>query len=202
MRLFSPDFAHNYFLEKQKLYHDFGYDILKERSAFLDWIEVLKGPIVELGTGRGYFTVLLAQRFDDIVSVDVDSEMLEFAGSLLQFWGLEDKVRLLKSSGYVLPFASDSVGSVICFNMWHHIGDPELFLREIRRVIKPKGLLAISDFSDEGFDMVEQIHQKVYNQAHSVERRNFDEIIGFFSECQKFYYSSRYQKGICILVEK
>jgi 2-polyprenyl-3-methyl-5-hydroxy-6-metoxy-1,4-benzoquinol methylase len=42
--------------------------------------------------------------------------------------------------------------------MLHHLSDPYQVIRELMRVMAPGGKLVLSDFTDEGFAMMERIH--------------------------------------------
>ena len=52
---------HKRYLERINLYRSFGYDVEKERRFVLEKSVPLYGNILEVGTGKGYFTVELAK---------------------------------------------------------------------------------------------------------------------------------------------
>ncbi len=198
MRLFSPELACEYFRDKIELYLRWGYDVMGERRAFLRFLEVIPEPVLEIGTGRGYFTLALAEMGLDVISLDPDPDAIEFASSLLEGMLGQANVKFVRSSGERIPLPDNSVGSVLLFNLWHHVKEPSLMLHEIKRVIRPGGLIGIVDFSPEGFELVDAVHRDLYGEPHPVENDDVDKAIDFFPGSQVYRYQSRFEKGICI----
>ena len=52
---------HKIYLERINFYKKFGYDVGEERKFILEKAYPLYGDILEVGTGKGYFTVELAK---------------------------------------------------------------------------------------------------------------------------------------------
>ncbi len=200
MRLFSPDFAWEYFKERAEIYRKYGYDLLEERKRFLDWLEKLPEPVLEIGTGKGYFTLALARKGYEVISLDPDSEAVEFACSLLASQGDFDKVKVMLGSGDRIPLPEGSVGSVVMFNLWHHLEDVKDIIEEIRRVMKPGGTIAVVDFSSKGFELVEKIHQDLYGEHHPVLRRGFEELISAFPGARVYHYKTEFEEGVCLVL--
>ena len=94
-------------------------DLLDRSGGFAE-------PVVELGAGTGSGTHHLAERFDYVVAGDLSGEMLRLLPAQLA-----SRVRLDASE---LPFATASVGTLVCVNML-------LFAHEVRRVLAPHGAL-------------------------------------------------------------
>ena len=200
MRLFSPNFAWSYFKEKEDLYRRYGYDLLEERRRFLHWLERLPEPVLEIGTGRGYFTLVLAMEGYDVVSIDPDPEAVEFARAFLASQKDFDNVNILIGSGESIPLPTASMGSVVMFNLWHHLEDVDRLISEIKRVLKERGIIAVVDFSQPGFDLVEKIHREVYGQTHAVIRRGFDDLISAFPGARVYHYKTEFEEGVCLLL--
>jgi SAM-dependent methyltransferase len=95
-------------------------------ADLLDRCDGFAEPMVELGAGTGSGTHHLAERFDHVVAGDLSGEMLRRLPA-----ELASRVRLDAS---VLPFASGSVGTLVCVNML-------LFADEVRRVLAADGAL-------------------------------------------------------------
>lgn len=96
-----------------------------------DTIEVGCGP----GIGLGY----LARRARRVVGGDFDEQLVRIARS---HYG--QRVRLLRLDAQRLPFASASADLVILFEALYYLAQPERFVQEARRVLRPAGLLLIS----------------------------------------------------------
>ncbi len=198
MRLFSPELACSYFREKAELYLRWGYDVMGERRAFLRFLEAIPEPVLEIGTGRGYFTLALAEMGLDVISLDPDPDAIEFASSLLEGMLGQSNVRFVCSSGEIIPLPDDSVGSVLLFNLWHHLKDPSTMLQEIKRVIRPRGLIGIVDFTPEGFELVDKVHREIYGEPHRVENQDIEQVLTFFPTAQVYRYQTEFEKGVCL----
>jgi ubiquinone/menaquinone biosynthesis C-methylase UbiE len=96
------------------------------------------GPVesaLDLGCGDGRLTVALSAA--SLVGADVSAVALARARKL----GIET-VEL--TSGAPLPFPDGSFELVLCSETIEHVQDVQLFLSEIRRVLRPRGRLALT----------------------------------------------------------
>jgi SAM-dependent methyltransferase len=101
-----------------------------------DVAEVACGP----GIGLGY----LARYAHRVVGGDLDETLLH---SACAHYG--DRVPLLRLDAQALPFADRSFDVVILFEALYYLRDPERFLDETRRVLRPGGTLLISTVNRE-----------------------------------------------------
>jgi SAM-dependent methyltransferase len=84
------------------------------------------GLCVELGSGTGFATPLLVERFARVLAVDLSQEMLRRADPAV---GLR-----LRADGARLPVADGSVRALVLMNAF-------LFPEEVRRVLAPGGVV-------------------------------------------------------------
>jgi ubiquinone/menaquinone biosynthesis C-methylase UbiE len=81
----------------------------------------------------------------DAVNVDINLPLLEL-GSL---WyehhadGVSDRVAFLCADATQLPFADETFDIVAMFATLHHFPEPEVLLRECRRLLRPGGVVAV-----------------------------------------------------------
>ena len=149
---------HKTYLERNKLYKSFGYDIDKERDFILREAMPLSGKILEVGTGKGHFALALAKRGYSFVTFDISKEEQRFARLNIVHSGLEKQVDFRIEDGERTSFADASFDTVFSVNVLHHLANPCLVIDELIRVLTPGGKLIISDFSKKGFSIMDKIH--------------------------------------------
>ena len=153
--------AENYkmYLERTELYKRFGYDIEAERKFLIDKTEPLYGDILEVGTGKGYLAVILAKEGHNFISLDISEEEQKFARLHLKHLGLEEKVDFKIGNAENLSFADKSFDIVISSHLVHHLDNPFKVIGEFIRVVSYEGKIILSDFSKEGLEIVDKVHQ-------------------------------------------
>jgi ubiquinone/menaquinone biosynthesis C-methylase UbiE len=162
------DREENYKLYKQRinLYRQFGCDLEQERKFIIDKSCPIQGNILEVGTGRGYFTLALARDGYNFTSVDISPQMQEFTKSNLIYYGAAGKVNFVKDDITDLSFADNSFDTIFCINVLHHIEVPRLALEQLLRVSNRGAKLVLSDFNNNGFDLVNRIHHAQGREHH------------------------------------
>jgi uncharacterized protein len=129
--------------------------------------------VLEVGAGSGFYSVAVARSVPKghLELLDLQPEMLEKARRKLEAEGLQNVGYTLADAG-VLPFEADSFDALFLVAVLGEVANRKAFLGEARRVLKPEGLLSISehlpdpDFSTfakvktlvekEGFEFVER----------------------------------------------
>lgn len=100
----------------------------------------LDKDVLDLGCNNGYGTALIAAAGGRAVGLDVSSMAIDDAR---QRFG--DRVRgFYRFDGGVLPFADHSFDMVVSFQVIEHISEPQTYLREIARVLRPNGVALLT----------------------------------------------------------
>ena len=102
--------------------------------------------VLEIGAGSGYYSVEVARRVPDgrMELFDIQPEMLERCRRKVEAAGLAN-VGYTHGDGASLPFADGRFDVVYMVAVFGEIGDPAGCLEGIRRVLKPGGVLSISE---------------------------------------------------------
>lgn len=102
--------------------------------------------VLDVGCGPGTITVGLAERVapGEVVAIEPVEEPLGKARETLTEAGA-DNVSLQQGDVYALGAADDSFDVVHAHQVLQHLGDPVAALREMLRVCKPGGTVAVRD---------------------------------------------------------
>ena len=103
--------------------------------------KLVSGKVVlDLGCNCGYGSRLLSQTCHQVIGVDVSSAAIETARRKSQ----RDNVSFQLIDGITLPFESATFDVVTSFQVVEHIADYATYFSEIRRVLKPLGILLLT----------------------------------------------------------
>ena len=121
-------------------------DKLIERSGIKPGMTVL-----DLGCGSGAFTPFVARVVGEqgrVYAVDIQPAMLKQLERKLARAENQDikNIELKPASAYNLPFEDGSLDLVYMVTVLQEIPDRSRALREIKRVLKPGGILAVTEF--------------------------------------------------------
>ena len=102
--------------------------------------------MLDCGCGVGSITLDLAELVapGKVIGVDMDEGQLEIARANAKERGLTN-VTFEQGSVYELRFDSGTFDAVLAHTLLYHLSDPLRALKELRRVIKPSGIAAVSD---------------------------------------------------------
>lgn len=162
--------------KRNELYLRHGIDRDGMVGFVVDSAEPLPGRVLDIGTGRGFTAIELARRGASVTTIDLSEEMLESAWLHAVDTGVAERIEFHLADGGDLPFEEGSFEVVIMTNVLHHLENPATVLPEIARVLMPGGRLVVSDFTDKGFDILEEIHRL---DGNSHERHAGETIDGF-----------------------
>ena len=101
----------------------------------------IKGDrIIDVACGPAYGTALLSKLSNTkVVGLDVDENTIQISrknyGEFCEFFHIKD---------YSWPFESNSIDSIVSLETYEHLDDPDSFLNEAHRVLKPEGNLILS----------------------------------------------------------
>jgi ubiquinone/menaquinone biosynthesis C-methylase UbiE len=100
--------------------------------------------LLDVGCGPGTVTVDLARilKGGHVVGVDAAPQVLDAAREHAAGY---ENVRFEEANAYELPFGDDTFDVVYAHQLLQHLSDPVAALREMKRVAKPGGLIAVRD---------------------------------------------------------
>lgn len=95
--------------------------------------------VLDIACGTGYGLAFLKSTANSVTGVDVDIEAAVRAKS-----ECDAKAQVLLGDGTNLPFVDESFDAVTSFETLEHLHARKQFLSELKRVLKPNGLLILS----------------------------------------------------------
>jgi len=143
-KLFSPS--------KIPLLEDAGRDTWQKPEEILNALDIKEGQTVaDIGAGSGYLTVKISERVGatgTIYAADIQQEMLDYISKRLAEKGMKN-VTLVLGTMDDPKLPPNSLDLAILLSTYHEIAQPIDFMKKIKLALKPKGRLAILEFSDE-----------------------------------------------------
>ena len=101
--------------------------------------------VLDAGCGSGTKSLLLAERGFTVTGIDVSPEMLDKAGEKAAEAELQDLTSFQSVNLVSLSFDDATFDVVLCWGVLMHIPDIEGALAQLARVLKPGGLLIVSE---------------------------------------------------------
>jgi len=100
------------------------------------------GHVLDVATGTGLVAQQLLRAGHTVTGVDQSPDMLALARTRF-----EGRVELVEASAESLPFADASFDHLTFTYLLRYVDDPEAVLRELVRVVRPGGTLAMLEFA-------------------------------------------------------
>jgi len=139
--------------------HIFGF----YRQKLIARLMNLKGDeiVVDLGGGTGQVSRYLAPMGGKVYVLD------ESLGMLSHIRG-QDSVKLLHGDALDTPFPRAFFDIAVCSDLLHHVADLKGLLKEVYRILKPRGRLLVYDFDIDYFrtKLSRWFEQKLFGKVY------------------------------------
>ena len=155
-----------------------------------DWLRLLARRLglhqvrsaLDVGAGQGHWTLLLAPLLAAdarILGVEREPQWVQRAGERAREHGFGGRVSFVEGTAEQLPFAPDSFDLVTCQTVLMHVRDAATVVAEMVRVVRPGGLILLSEPNNAAGMLVASSVEADESDADRLER------LGFLLVCQR-----------------
>lgn len=102
---------------------------------------VVGKDVLDVASGEGYGSAMLASKARSVRGVDISHDAVNHAAERYATLG---NLQYLQGSAAAIPLADDSVDVVVSFETIEHLLEQDEMMAEIRRVLRPDGILVMS----------------------------------------------------------
>ncbi len=143
-----------------------------------------KKVVLDIACGSGYGTKILARSARKVYGVDIDKDTIKYAQQKFDAPNIEYKV----GDGIKIPLEDNSIELVVTFETIEHIKNYSQFINEIKRVLKPDGLVIVSTPNDIEFAEGNHfhIHEFTFDELMKLLKKDFKFIDPYFQATWKY----------------
>jgi ubiquinone/menaquinone biosynthesis C-methylase UbiE len=131
-----------------------------ERMVAVSGVDAHK-TVADVGTGTGFVAAGVASRVEQLIGIDNAPAMLEVARDNLRALGVSN-VDLMIGDIAELPLESDSVDAAFANMVLHHAEDPATMLREMARITRAGGTVAVVDEVEHSYEWMRGEHADIW----------------------------------------
>lgn len=159
-------------------------------------VEYVKDQVVlDIACGEGYGSAMLSGSAQRVIGVDLSEEAVRHARNTYQNDNIEFKV----GSCTKIPLSDNSVDSVVSFETIEHHDRHEAMMAEIKRVLKPGGLVIISSPDKHTYSDVSD-YKNPYHVKELYSKEFKDLLKTYFKKVA--IYGQRIAYGSCVFPEE
>jgi ubiquinone/menaquinone biosynthesis C-methylase UbiE len=101
--------------------------------------------VLDVGCGQGQALALVAERLRPELLIGVDADARLLARARAEAEACACRVQLVESDARRLPLGESAVDLALCHQTLHHVRDQRGLLAELRRVLRPGGVLLLAE---------------------------------------------------------
>lgn len=129
-------------------------DAWQRPDQIMDALQIGENSIVaDVGAGGGWFTVRLAQRVrpnGHVYAEDIQPQMIETIERRMTREGLTRNVTTVRGTADDPKLPAATVDAVLIVDTYHEIEHPVTLLKNVRKGLKPSGVVCIINFKKDG----------------------------------------------------
>jgi len=155
--------------------------------------EISKGKIVlDIACGEGYGSFLISKVANYVFGIDLDKAAVQHAKN--KYGKTRENICFKTGSASEIPLENNSIDVVVSFETIEHHNEHEQMMKEIKRILKPNGVLLISSPDKKYYNQIVPNNPYHVKELHFTEFQNL--LKGFFKNCT--YYQQCFVAGSLI----
>ena len=185
--------------DRLKLFKKYGYDISRARNFILDKAKIIKGSVLEVGTGKGHMAIALSKKGIKFTSIDIDKNSQQIAKENLKAMELAKFATFRIMDAKRLKYKDEAFDYVITVNFIHHSRNPVKCLNEMVRVVRKK--LIIADLNKKGSQVLDRIH-KLDGHKHEISKISINRVKKLLEQHGMSFKTYRDSCQVLLIAEK
>jgi len=161
---------------------------LRNEESVVPMIELARPQksdrVLDVACGWGFVCLAFSRHVKQVVGVDLTPEMIDLARKVAAERGVAN-VEYAEGEAEDLRFGAGSFEIVACRFTFHHLGDPEKALSEMKRVLTPDGRIVLYDCVASSDARKAKVHNAIElaRDASHVKMYTDKEYQAFFKKC-------------------
>lgn len=132
--------------------------------------------VLDLGSGTGFFTDLLAGTYDQVIGLDISTDMLDFAKE-----HRNKKILWLEADAHKIPLKDNSIDFIYSNLVIQWFEPLDEAITEMLRVLKPGGLLIFTTLVDGTLHELKSSWKQVDDDQHVIDFKTVTELNTLFN---------------------
>ena len=132
--------------------------------------------VLDLGSGTGFFTDLLAGNYQRVIGLDISKDMLHFAKSKR-----DDDILWIEGDAHKIPLANESVDLIYSNLVIQWFNPLDVAINEMLRILKPGGLIIFTTLIDGTLHELKSSWKQVDNDQHVIDFKSEEELNTLFN---------------------
>jgi len=132
--------------------------------------------VLDLGSGTGFFTDLLASSYDQVIGLDISTDMLRFAKETRN-----ENISWLEADAHKIPLKDNSIDFIYSNLVIQWFNPLDEAITEMLRVLKPGGLLIFTTLVDGTLHELKSSWKQVDDDQHVIDFKTVIELNTLFN---------------------
>ena len=132
--------------------------------------------VLDLGSGTGFFTDLLATSYNQVIGLDFSKEMLQFAQQ-----SRNKRIIWLEADAHQIPLQDESIDFIYSNLVIQWCEPLDVAIKEMLRVLKPGGLIIFTTLVDGTLHELKSSWRQVDDDQHVIDFKTEEQLAEYFN---------------------